>query len=88
MKSEYSYVYIAMCNDRSLYTGYTTDLKRREEEHNHSEKGAKYTRGRRPVEIVYFEKFKSSVDAKVREAEIKKLTRAQKLKLIKEKTTI
>ena len=73
---------MALCGDQSLYTGYTTDLDRRMEEHNSGKKGARYTKAHRPVELVYSEKFKSSADAKVREAEIKKLPRERKLKLI------
>ena len=49
------YVYVVRCRDDSLYTGITTELERRIEEHNHSPKGARYTRARRPVELVYSE---------------------------------
>jgi putative endonuclease len=82
MKSKTHYVYIALCGDQSLYTGYTTDLDRRLEEHNNGKKGARYTKAHRPVELVYSEKFRSSGAAKAREAEIKKLSRERKLKLI------
>jgi putative endonuclease len=77
------YVYIIKCSDGTLYSGYTTDVKRRVLEHNSGKKGAKYTRGRRPVSLCYKEVMKSESKAKKREAEIKKLTRKEKLKLIK-----
>lgn len=48
------YVYIAECSDKSLYTGITTDIDRRISEHNNSNKGAKYTKSRQPVELVYY----------------------------------
>ena len=83
MKNTAHYVYIAVCSDGSLYTGYTVDLERRLEEHNRSKKGARYTKSHRPVELVYSEKFETASVAKIREAEIKKLTRQDKLKLIK-----
>ncbi|MDN5341971.1 MULTISPECIES: GIY-YIG nuclease family protein [Oceanotoga] len=76
------YTYILKCSDNSLYTGWTNDLKKRLETHN-SGKGSKYTRSRLPVEIVYFEEFKNKSDAMKREYEIKKLSRKNKLILIK-----
>ena len=77
------YVYIARCADDTLYTGIATDLARRIEEHNSSEKGAKYTRVRRPVSLVYSEEFPDRSLASKREYEIKKkMTRVQKLTLI------
>ena len=77
------YVYIAQCADDTLYTGIATDLTRRIEEHNSSEKGAKYTRIRRPVQLVYSEEFPDRSLASKREYEIKKkMSRTQKLKLI------
>jgi len=76
------YVYILRCSDNTLYCGKTTDLERRLGEHNESKKGAKYTSGRRPVELVYTEKLGSLSKALKREFEIKKLNRKQKLKLI------
>lgn len=76
------YVYILRCNDGSLYTGYTTDLTRRVWEHNHSNKGAKYTQSRRPVVLVHSESYSSRSDAMKREYAIKQLSRADKLKLI------
>lgn len=79
-------MYIVRCADDSLYTGYAQDLARREEEHNSSPIGAKYTRGRRPVKLIYSEHFPTRSAALKREAEIKKLTRTQKLSLVKQKT--
>jgi putative endonuclease len=76
------HVYILKCADKTLYTGYGVDLKRRVKEHNESNLGAKYTRGRRPVKLIYFEKFKTRSLATRREAEIKKLSRKKKLELI------
>ena len=66
-----------------MYTGITTDLKRRIIEHNDSNLGAKYTSSRRPVKLVFSKKFKSRSTASKEEARIKKLKRAQKLELIK-----
>jgi putative endonuclease len=77
------YVYIVQCADETLYTGIATELARRIEEHNHSDKGAKYTRARRPVTLVYHETFEDRSSASKREYEIKKrMSRAQKLTLI------
>ena len=76
------YVYLAKCKDGTLYAGYTIDLKERESKHNAGE-GAKYTKYRRPVKIVYSEKFKTVGQAMKREAEIKKLSRKEKENLIK-----
>lgn len=76
------YVYILKCADKTLYTGITTDLTRRAGEHNLSKLGAKYTRSRRPVELVYSKRFKNRSNASKEEARIKKLTRAEKLNFI------
>ncbi len=76
------FVYILKCADETLYTGITTDIKRRVEEHNSSEKGAKYTKLRRPVDLVYSEESENRSTASKREYAIKKLSRAQKLELI------
>ena len=76
------YVYILTCKDGTLYTGITTDLEKRLEEHNHSEKGAKYTRPRRPVVLSYSESAPNRSEASKREYAIKKLSRTQKLELI------
>lgn len=76
-----NYVYILRCADDTLYTGWTTDLKNRIDTHN-TGKGAKYTRGRTPVELIYFEEFEDKGEALKREAAIKKLPRHKKLILI------
>lgn len=76
-----NYVYILKCNDESLYTGWTTDLKRRIVEHNNGI-GSRYTRARIPVELVYHEVFVNKSEAMKREYEIKQLSRKEKLKLI------
>jgi len=77
------YLYILECADQTLYTGITTDLRRRIAEHNNCVLGAKYTAARRPVKLVYSKKFKNrSMAAKV-EARIKKLKKFEKLELIK-----
>ena len=75
-------VYILECFDKTLYTGSTCDLEKRLHEHNNTKAGAKYTRGRRPVKLVHLEKFRTLSRARRREAEIKKLTRAQKEVLV------
>lgn len=77
------YIYILRCADGTLYTGYTTDVWRRIAEHGGGD-GAKYTRGRTPVELVYVESFDSRSAAMRREHEIKQRTRAQKLALFSE----
>lgn len=77
------YVYILECADKTLYTGIATDIERRVEEHNSSDKGARYTRARRPVALVYSEAFPDRSSASKREYEIKKkMNRVQKLQLI------
>jgi len=77
------YVYIVKCADETLYTGIATELERRIDEHNSSDKGAKYTKVRRPVALVYHEEYPDRSTASKREYEIKKkMTRTQKLKLI------
>ena len=73
--------YILRCRDGSLYTGWTNDLERRVLAHN-TGRGAKYTRSRRPVELVYFERFPDRMQAMRREREIKQMTRKEKLALI------
>lgn len=75
------YIYILKCKDNSLYTGYTTNLYRRFRMHSLG-KGAKYTRGRRPVKLVYYEKFNDKISAQKREYAIKQLTRDKKNLLI------
>ena len=74
---ETHYVYMVECADGSLYTGWTTDLAARIEAHN-SKKGAKYTRSRLPVRLVYFEEYTDKSEALKREAAIKRLSREEK----------
>ena len=76
-----SYVYMVRCADSSLYTGWTTDVERRVQCHN-SGKGAKYTRSRLPVELVYYETFETKEEAMAREAAIKKLSKGRKELLV------
>lgn len=82
MRAKYI-VYILECSDNSLYTGCTNNVKKRLNEHNTSKKGAKYTRGRRPVRLVHKEIFLTLGKARKREAAIKRLTRREKLRMIK-----
>jgi putative endonuclease len=77
-------VYILQCADGTLYTGWTTDLERRFQAHN-SGRGARYTRGRRPVRLVYHEEQPTRSAAQKREAAIRRLSRTDKLKLIERK---
>lgn len=83
------YLYILQCADGSLYTGITVDLERRVREHNgldsapgKVEKGAKYTRSRRPVKAVFSKRFRSRSRASMEEARVKKLSREEKLEMI------
>ena len=76
------FVYILACDDNSLYTGITTDLERRVEEHNESSKGAKYTRARRPVKLVYSESATDRSAATKREMQLKSLSPQKKLAVI------
>ena len=75
------WVYVVRCADGTLYTGYTTDLERRVAEHDAGE-GAKYTRGRTPVELVHAEAHPSRSAAQAREHEIKALSRPEKERLV------
>jgi putative endonuclease len=75
------YVYVLRCADDTLYTGYTTDVDRRVAEHDAGE-GAKYTRGRTPVELVHTESFDTRSAALSREHEVKALSRAEKERLV------
>ena len=77
------FVYIVECSDKSLYTGITVDLDRRVLEHNTSNKGAKYTRPRRPVQLVYSETYEDRSSASKRESVIKKLSRSDKFTLLR-----
>ena len=77
-----NYTYMLKCSDGTLYTGWTNDIKKRVEDHNNGV-GAKYTRGRGPVELVYYETFETKREAMRREWEIKQLGRREKEELIK-----
>jgi len=75
-------VYVLQCADESLYTGITTDLNRRLNEHNtDNKKGARYTRARRPLNLIYYESYANRSEASSREYQLKKMSRAEKLKL-------
>lgn len=79
-----NYTYILRCADGTLYTGWTNNLEKRLAAHN-AGIAAKYTKTRRPVELVYFEEFETKEEAMSREWHIKKLTRGEKLELINKK---
>ncbi|OGI72575.1 hypothetical protein A3J61_01240 [Candidatus Nomurabacteria bacterium RIFCSPHIGHO2_02_FULL_38_15] len=76
------FTYILKCADATLYVGATNDLDKRLHEHNNLKSGAHYTKIRRPVKLVYFEEFKTLAEARKREAQIKRLSREKKIKLI------
>lgn len=78
------YVYILKCRDNTFYTGYTADLSRRIREHN-TGRGAKYTRARNPVQLLYYEDHISIQEAMRREREIKRLSREKKIQLMSSK---
>lgn len=80
-KERKAYTYIVQCQDGSYYTGWTTDVDKRVAAHN-AGKGAKYTKSRRPVKLVYYEVFDTKEKAMHREYEIKQMTRTQKIRLI------
>lgn len=80
------FVYILECADKTLYTGSTNNLEKRIITHNTGKTGAKYTRARRPVKIVYSEEVKNLSAALKREAQIKKLSRQEKITLIKKQS--
>ena len=77
------HVYLLTCADGTLYTGITTDVSRRVREHNESEKGAKYTKARRPVRLAYEESCTTRGEAQKREYAIRTLSRVEKLKLVR-----
>lgn len=79
-----NYCYILKCKDGSYYTGWTNDLERRIKAHQEG-RGAKYTKGRTPVELIYYETFASKEEAMRREYEIKQLSRKEKETLVMEK---
>ena len=78
-----NYTYIVKCKDGSLYTGWTNDLEKRIIAHNEG-KGAKYTKSRRPVTLVYYETFETKEEAMSREYHIKRMSRREKEKLLDE----
>lgn len=82
------YLYILECADHTLYTGITVNLDRRVREHNHSTLGAKYTRSRQPVTLVYSKKFRNRSAASKEESRIKTLSRLEKLALVKTQSLI
>ena len=75
------YIYILLCSNNSLYTGYSDDPQKRFLEHKNG-KGAKYTKSHKPLKIIYTEKFKTKSEALKREAEIKSWSRAKKIKTL------
>lgn len=77
------FVYIVECSDKTLYTGYTSNLTQRLEQHNSNKQGARYTRMRRPVKLVFYEICSSRNKAMKHEKDIKKLSRVEKLNLVK-----
>ena len=80
-----NYTYMVRCKDGTLYTGWTNNLEKRMKVHN-SGKGAKYTRSRGPVKLVYYEIFETKEEAMRREYEIKRMSKCEKERLIREKT--
>jgi len=75
------FFYLARCNDDSLYAGSCIDVKKRETTHNRGD-GARFTRARRPVKIIYYEQFATLLEARRREAQVKGWTKAKKEKLV------
>ena len=82
MKANNWFLYVVKCADNTLYTGVTTNLDRRLNEHNTGSRGAKYTKNRRPVTLVYSTAYKDRSDAQKAEYVFKCLTRKEKLKVI------
>lgn len=77
------FVYILECSDKSLYTGATNDVVKRVLQHNTAKAGAKYTKARRPASLKHFERLRTFKASRAREAEIKRMTRTEKLELIR-----
>ena len=77
-----NYTYIVECAAGTLYTGWTTNVQKRVKAHNEEKSGAKYTKAKRPVKLVYYEGYETKEEAMRREYAIKQLTRKQKLELI------
>ncbi|MFD2761388.1 GIY-YIG nuclease family protein [Lentibacillus juripiscarius] len=84
MENNEHIVYILKCGDDTFYTGYTNDLENRLKMHEDG-KGAKYTRGRGPFQVVFVEKFPTKEEALKKEYQVKQLSRKEKVKLIREK---
>ena len=82
--SDIWHIYMVLCSDGTLYTGITNDLKKRIEAHNSGKEGARYTRSRRPVKLVYSEQVESKSAAAKLEYQLKKLPRLKKIRLIKD----
>lgn len=82
-RAQGNYAYIVECSDGSYYAGWTNDLEARIRHHNEGKQGAKYTRSRRPVTLVYYEEFATPQEAMSREWHIKRLTRREKEELVK-----
>ena len=80
------YLYVVECADGTLYTGITTNINRRLNEHNYGSRSAKYTRSRRPVKLRYTKEYKNQSQASRAEYKFKKLTRKRKLEIINDKT--
>ena len=82
MEYKPNYTYVLECRDKTLYTGWTNNLDKRIKAHNEG-RGAKYTKPRRPVKLLYYETFPSKEEAMRRECEIKRMSRKEKLELIR-----
>ncbi len=76
------FAYLLQCNDGTLYAGSTNDLEKRLYQHNNAKNGAHYTKIRRPVELKHSEQFETYAEARAREAEIKRMSREEKMKLV------
>lgn len=76
------YTYILLCSDNTFYVGSTNHLEKRLHAHNNLKSGAHYTKIRRPVQLIWSKKFRTYAKARSKEAELKRLTRAEKLKLV------
>ena len=83
ISAKHWFLYVVRCSDGTLYTGVTTDLNRRVNEHNTSKRGAKYTKTRRPVNLIWSKEYNNRSEAQSAEYNFKKLSRKQKLDIIK-----
>lgn len=88
MEIQQRYTYMVRCADNSLYTGITTNLKKRITDHNHDSRGAKYTRSRRPVSLVWSESHPDKSSASKREYEIKQWPKEQKERLVEKEVCV